>query len=327
MAHTIQYIIETDDDVRLEYIESPYVPYFQPEWIEGVNDFNSIDDADPNNIDTPYLIRVSSSSGYAYYTKTLRLSWNTVNFRILILIDGAEGSNSFVYEGYNSFVKTKRVGSEIYATVQKNKHSESREAIINISYCSDDTINTTLRILQEPCDIQLKILTCEINNGNDTVEYAVASDAFEYEFDTLTDKSDIQKQSLKFTMDVHGITKRFFVKSIREYVDVGEIDETYKYMNGKYYRRQQRYIDGDFVTYYAEAVVIDNIGYQMKNYDKAFHIETPDNVTLILTNYGRVFLENNAFYIVTLANYDDINTTCQIKIKYANNPSNYLSII
>ena len=326
MEHTIGYIIETDNDVRLEYVQAEYAPYYQPEWVQGVNDFSSITDVNPNEVGTPDLVRVTNGSDYTYYYKTLIVPWYTVNFRISVLIDGTEGNNSFVYDGYNSFVKTRRVGSEIYTTVQKNKHAEKREASITISYRSDDSVNTVVRIAQEPCDIKLKILTCEVNNGDNTVEYPVASDTFEYEFDTLTDKSDVQKQSLKFTMDVHGVRNRFFVKSIREYVEVGEIDQTYKYMDGKYYRRQQRYVDGDFVTYYAEAVVIDNMGYQMKNYDKAFHVETPNNNTVIFTNYGRVFLENNAFYLITLANYDDINTTCQIKITYANNPTNYLSI-
>jgi hypothetical protein len=326
MKHTISYIIETDDNVRLQYVEMDYAPYYQPEWIHGINDFNSIDDVDPNEIGTPDIVRIFDGSIYRYYHKTLIVPFSTVNFRVSVLIDGFEGNNSFVYDGYNTFLKTRRVGSEIYTTVQKNKRNEERTAEIRISYSSDDSINTVLRILQEPCNIKLKIISCEANNGVETILYPVASDTFEYEFDTLTSKSDVQKQSLKFTMDVHGITNRFFVKSIREYVEIGEIDETYKYMDGKYYRRQQRYVDGDFVTYYAEATVIDNIGYQMKNYDKALHVDTPDNKTVIFTNYGRVFLENNAFYVITLANYDDINTTCQIKITYANNPTNYLSI-
>ena len=326
MNHTISYIIETNDNVRLQYVEMAYTPYYHPEWVHGINDFNSIGDVDPNEIGTPDIVRISDGSIYRYYHKTLIVPCSTVNFRVSVLIDGLEGNNSFVYDGYNTFLKTRRVGSEIYTTVQKNKRNEERTAEISISYSSDDTTNTVLRILQEPCNIKLKIISCEANNGNDTIVYPVASDTFEYEFDTLTSKSDVQKQSLKFTMDVHGVTNRFFVKSIREYVEVGEIDETYKYMDGKYYRRQQRYVDGDFVTYYAEATVIDNIGYQMKNYDKALYVDTPDNKTVIFTNYGRVFLENNAFYVITLANYDDINTTCQIKITYANNPSNYFSI-
>lgn len=326
MQHTIGYIIETDDNVRLEYVQTSYTPYYQPVWEHGVNEFDDISDVDPNSVDTPYLVRVPNGVDYDYFLKTLRTPWSTTNFRIVVLIDGVEGNNSFVYDGYNSFVKTHRVSSEIYTTVQKNKYKTERDATITLSYRSDDGINTTIRILQEPCDIKLKILTCEINDGASIIEVPVASDSFEYQFDTLTDKSDYNKQSLRFTMDVHGVRNKFFVKCIKEYVEIGEIDQTYKYMNGKYYQRQQRYVDGDFVSYYAEAVVIDNIGYQLKTYDNAFQVETPDNNTVIVSNYGRVYLENNAFYLITLANYDDINTVCEIKITYANNPTNYLTV-
>ena len=324
--HTIGYIIESDDNVRLEYIQASYVPYYQPDWIHGVNDFDSISDVSADSTETPDLVRVVNGDDYNYYFKTLIVPWYETNFRISVLIDGVEGNNSFVYDGYNSFIKRRRVGSEIYTTVERNKKQEERDTTLTISYRSDDGVNRVLRISQEPCDISLKILSCEVNDGATTTTVPVASSTFEYQFDTLTDKTDYNKQTLAFTMDVHGYRKKFYVKSIREYVEVGEIDSTYKYMDGKYYKRNQKYVDGDFVSYYSEATVIDNMAYEMVRYDNAFHIETPDDNTVIINNYGRVYMENNAFYIVTLANYDDISTTCQIKLTYANNPENYLVV-
>ena len=324
MVHTIGYIIETDDDVRLEYSQSSFVPYSQPVWEYGVNEFDNISDVNPNDVDTPDLVRVINGSDYDYYYKTLFVPWGSVSFRVSVLVDGVEGSNSFVYDEYTTFIKTRKVGSEIYVNVQKNKRREKRDGNITISYRSDDSINRVIRIIQAPCDTKLKILSCEVNDGENIVEIPVASDTFEYQFDTLTDKTDFTKQSLKFTMDVRGLRNKFFVKSVREYVEVGEIDETYKYMDGKYYKRMQKYTNGNFVTYYAEATVIDNIAYTYRNYDNAFKVENPSNNTIVFTNFGRIFMENNAFYMITLANYDDINVTCEINLTYANNPTNLM---
>lgn len=317
MKHTLGYIIETDEDVALTYVETAYPPYYQPEWVRDVNEFDSIDDVDPNDVSTPELIRVQNGGGYTYYFKALRVPWNTVSFRISVLIDGVEGNSSFIYDGYETFVRARRVGSEIYTKIQKNKGKTERTSDIVISYRSDDSIQTRVRIIQEACDVSLKILSCEVDEGNTSTEYPVDSNTFEYELKTLTEKTDAVKQSLKITMDVRGIRNRFFVKSIKEYAEVGEIDNTYVYMDGKYYKKKQKYVDGDLVSYYSEAIVIDNMAYQLKTYDNAFHVEMQSNNVVVFSNYGRVFLDNNVFYLITLANYDDINTTCEIKLTYS----------
>lgn len=323
MSHTIGYIIETNhiDDLRLEYLETSNVLYNQPTWIPGVNEFADISLVDPDDVESKDFVRVpDGDGGYTYYYKTLIVGQNTVDFRVSVVIDGDEGNNSFVYENNDSFVSTQRVATEIYVKVAKNKKRETRNSQIVISHRADPSVAVTLYIQQEARDIDIKILTCTV----DGVEFPINSKNFEYQFDTLTDKTDVYEQTLDFTLELKGITNKFYVKSIKEYVQIGEIDSTYKYDNGKYYKRRQKLVKGNFVTYYAEVMVVDNMAYNLKKYDNAFKIVKPADNKLTISNYGRVYFEPDAFYIITLCNYDDINETCTIKLTYANNPINTL---
>ena len=321
VEHKIGYIIESDDDVRIEYVREEYEPYFQPEWVNGVNSFSNTDDVDPNSVDSPDLIRVSEDSGYGYYSKTLILPWKTANFRILVVIDGVEGNNSFVYEGYNTFIKTRRDSSKIYATVKDNRSHSNRSGAIRITHSSDANSSATLKILQDECDIRIGMLSCVVNGGE---EIPISPNLFEYEFDTLTGISDGKKEFIKIKVLATGVTNKFYIKSIKEYVAIGEIDNTYKYIDGKFYKSMLKWSNGNYVTYRAEALVIDNIGYQPKKYDNAFDIKMGTDSTITITNYGRVFMEPNATYIITLANYDDIDVTCEIRLVYKENPLNLL---
>jgi hypothetical protein len=320
MAHTMGYIIETDALVSMQYDKTLFVPATLPTWVPGVNEFASISMVDPYDYTTPDLVRVPVGGDYDYYFKTLHIPWFVTKFIISVTIDGVEGNGSFIYEGFNSFIKMRRVGSEIYCSAKMNKKRDERNAIITITHRSSDADFATVRVVQDPCDIRLNIISCLVDDGTTQTTVSVGSKTFDYVIDTLTDKTDCDKQSLAFTMDVSGVKNKYFVKSIKEYVELGPIDSTYRYMNGKFYRRAQKYVNGNFVTYYAEATVINNIAYELKNYDGAFSIEMLPGNVISFTSYGRVFMENNAIYQITLANYDDINETCEITIRYADNP-------
>lgn len=322
MAHTIGYILETDDNITLEYTQMEFAPYFQPEWEYGVNEFASISDVNPNDFGSPDLVRCPSGTNYLYYLKTLYVPWQTTSFRVSVVIDGVEGNNSFAYDSYIPFVKTKRVGTEIYCTVLKNKKKEERTGNLTINYRSDESVSTTINIVQKPCEIELKLLSCMVNDGSNEREILIGSSSFEYQFDTLTDRTDCDKQSLVFELDIRGWRNKYFIKSVKEYFSVGEIDETYKLKNGKYYHRETKLVNGEVVTYYNEALVIDNIAYKYKNYDNGLSIKIDEDKKLRIANYGRIYMEENALYLITLANSDDINKTCTIKLTYANNPIN-----
>lgn len=316
MEHTLRYIIESDDDIVIRYVQLSYTPEVQPEWVYGVNDFDSIEDVDPENVDSPDIVRIHNDEEYDYYVKTLIVPYETTNFRICVVIDGVEGNGSFICENNSGFVTTKRVGSEIYTTVDINKTRTDRNTTVTINYRSDESINATVTVQQKPCDITLKMTSCEVDDGEEIYDILLNSDKFEYTFKPLTDKYSKKKQKLTFTMDVHGLTRTFYVKNIIKYSEIGEIDNTYKIINGEFYKRRQKLVNGEFVSYYDKAVVINNIGFQLTPYDDAFYVEKNGN-KVSFTNYGRVFMEENAFYVITLANNDDIDVTCKITLHYS----------
>lgn len=317
MRHTIGYIIESDDNVWIDYVHSDSIPYTQPEWVEGVNEFADISQVDPYDYNTPVFVRVGDGNEWDYYFKTLHVPQTLTNFKISVLIDGVEGNTSFVYSGYNSFIQTKRVGSEIYTTVTRNNKKVERSGNIRINYSSDTTCATTVYITQEACEISLNMVGCNVDDNGEESYIPINSKDFTYTFDTLTEKTDGWEQRLTFDMDIQGIHKKYFIKSIKQYVEVGDIDNTYTYIDGKYYQRQQKLVNDGFVTYYAEVPVIGNKAYRIKPYDKGLKTVIGTDKSFTITNYGRMFLEANAFYVVTLANYDDISDTCNITLYYA----------
>lgn len=322
MQHTIGYIINTDNDrIHLEYREMEYAPSVSIEWIDGVNSFSSLDEADPYEYDSAPIIRVVNGENITYYQRTLMLDEGINNFTVSVLIDGVEGKTSFIVEEYVPFLSHKVVGSEVYFSVSANKTQHKRYGTISFMHRANENINDILYIEQEECNISIMLEKCYADNGEYSVEYTINNNEFEYQFDTLTDKTDVNKQTLDFRLLLEGPHRSFFVKTIKQYVQIGEIDETYKYMDGEFYQRRQKLVKDRFVTYYAKVMVIDNMVYDLQSFDNGLKIEKRDN-NLLITNFGRTFLCDDSFYLITICNYDDVKSECTIKITYADNPIN-----
>lgn len=318
--HILSYILETDDNVSLEYVLEEYEPYFQPEWEHGFNEFNDIGDVDPYSVDSPYMVRIDDGNNqYSYYTKTVIVPWKGASVRISVLIDGVEGNPSFRYEGYNGYIKTKKVGSEIYATISSNDDDEYREGNITVTHSSDKNAVTNVKIRQIGCDFNIGFLSCIINNGvNPPFEtLPETSDVFEYTFNKLTAINEPNKQSISLSVMVNGVSNRFFIKNIDEYTCIGEIDDTYTYINGKYYKDMPKWVNGEYVTSRIEVMVVDNMVYYPQKYDNVFEINTNGSDLLTITNYGRVYMPDKVMYIITLSNYDKITNTCQLVLRYS----------
>lgn len=316
--HSIGYIIESDENIRVEYVQEENEPYFQPEWVEGVNAFNDIMDVDPYDAESPEMVRIGQNEPFSYYTKTLICGWTTTKFRICVTVDGMEGNASFRYDGYNTFIRTRRSSSDIYVTLDKNRTEEDRYGVITITHNSEPETVCNIKIKQEKCNLGLSFVSCTIEDGtNDAYEISIRSGSFEYVFEKLTDVQKTIPQSLLFSIIPTGITNRFYVKNISKYAVIGEIDSTYIFSGGKYYKDMPKISNGEYVTKRVEVKVFDNIAYKPAEYDGAFEISIKDNNTLLVRNYGRVYMEDDAIYVITLANYDNIKYTLEIVLRYA----------
>ena len=60
-----------------------------------------------------------------------------------------------------------------------------------------------------------------------------------------------------------------------------------------------------------------NISYTKTKYNGDLKIVN-DRSTIEITNYGRCFLDIDAYYVITLANVDNLNETCTITLRYEN---------
>lgn len=319
MKHTIGYIINAyNDGVRMEYRNIESVPDTGIVWIDGVNSFTSLDDVDVNDYDSPTYIRIDDSGNYTYYRRTLMVDEGVNNFTISVLIDGVEGRTSFIVEEYVMFLTHKVVGSEVFVAVSANKTEIERIGTINIIYSSNDSIKATLFIEQEKCEVGLLLGKCVIDDGHEVTETMVNDTNWEYTFDTLTDQTDIDEQNLTFDVWSIGPHGKYFVKNITQYVQIGTLDDTYRLMDGEWYTRKSKYVEGRFVYYYGKVSVIDGFVYDTQKYDKGLKINAmPDKLSI--TNYGRVFMSKNSYYVVTICNYDNVKKECTITLRYDDN--------
>lgn len=321
MVHSIEYIIKTNSDsAHLEYRQTNYTPSESDVWVEGYNSFSDIGEADPDNLDSPLIVRVVDGGIITYYRRTLMVGEGVNNFTVSVLIDGIEGRTTFIVEEYTMFLNHRVVGSDIYVSVSANRTELERTGTITIKYTPNENIKTVLYIEQEKCEVGMLFGNCIIDRNGESSVDIINSGEFEYTFDTLTDQTDGNMEKLTLDVAAIGPHRKYFVKTIRQYVQIGPLDDTYRLMGGEWYRRKTKYVKGRFVYYYAKVSVIDGQVYDVQKYDKGLKIDAmPDKISI--TNYGRVFMVPNSYYVVTLANYDNVKKECVAILRYSDNAS------
>lgn len=121
-------------------------------------------------------------------------------------------------------------------------------------------------------------------------EYEISVNKSEIVFDTLLDNDDDDKEVCDVTVTTTNGIEDFAIGSVVERVDV----------------------DGDGVG--------DN-DYIIK-YDNGLKLEKIGTDTLRITNYGRVFLEDDVYYTITLYHKNNPKSTAKIVIRYTDSGTN-----
>lgn len=120
--------------------------------------------------------------------------------------------------------------------------------------------------------------------------YGISVNKSEIVFDTLLDKDDVDKEICDVTVTTINGIKDFGIGSIVERVDV----------------------DGDGVG---------DKDYVIK-YDNGLKLTKVGTNKLRITNYGRVFLQDDVYYTITLYHKNNPRSTAQIVIRYTDSGTN-----
>lgn len=120
--------------------------------------------------------------------------------------------------------------------------------------------------------------------------YDISVDKTQIVFDTLLDEDDVDKEVCDVTVTTTNGIEDFGIGSIIEKVDV-ELDGN---------------DDNDYVI----------------KYDNGLKLTKVNKNLLRITNYGRVFLEDNAYYIITLYHKNNPRSTAKIVVRYTDSGTN-----
>lgn len=315
--HTLSYYIETNnDEIRLEYREIQYTPA-SVIWQNGVNAFRYLNQVDPEEVGSPEYVRIGLNE-YAYYKKYLIVPVRETTFSIHVLVDGSEDNTSFNYDVFSDFMTCTTCGSEIIVSTKTNNDLLPKNSSFTIKHNTGNADNLYISVYQDYTHVQLAFESYTAESFGEVATGTIQGLTFEHTFKWLTEKTSPSSEKLTLELLVIGPRNRFFVKSIEKYDSLGELDDTYVYSNGGYFRVKQKYTDGEMVTYHDPVIVGDNgLVYDDVRYENDLDIVVSGN-NLVVTNYGRCFLSEDAFYVITLANSDDVTNVCTLTIRYEN---------
>lgn len=120
--------------------------------------------------------------------------------------------------------------------------------------------------------------------------YGISVNKSQIVFDTLLDEDDVDKEVCDVIVTTTNGIEDFGIGSIVEKVDV-ELDGN---------------DDNDYIIKYDNGLKLTKIGTNL----------------LRITNYGRVFLTDNAYYIITLYHKNNSKSTAKIVVRYTDSGTN-----
>lgn len=311
----LSYSIETNGNngVSVLYYKLDYTPT-SVVW-DTSNTFEENEDLpDPEDADNPEYVRRIENGEYAYYRRAISLPSKSSSFYIYVLMDGAV--SEFSYEAYGSFLNLVMDGDGVFATSRTNVTGEDRNCNISV------TSNINGEILQIPVmqaydPVRLRLMTYEYENMDGDGEGTINDVTFEHTFHWLTKKTSPEKETLSVSVWASGPRNGYVISDISEFAFAGELNDSYVCTNGGYFQNVQSCVGGSLVMD-TEEVVFDTQFqgvFKKRKYDNDLKITRNGN-TIDITNYGRCFLQDDAYYIIELSNVDDLREKATIVIRY-----------
>jgi hypothetical protein len=315
----LSYIVETNGEngVQIAYRLLDYVP--QDVVWDSSNTFpESSELPDAELYESPEYVRRMEEGEYAYYRRVVLMPSKAATLSLFVFSDGTRVE--YAYEAYSSFLTVFRQGDALLVKSRTNLSGDDRNGVISVVSNLDGNA-LAIPVFQDYEPVRIMLLSYSYENmdgdGNGVIEGA----SFEHTFHWLTSKASPEKETLEVEVLSTGPRNGYIIRDVSEYAYVGEMNESYLYSesDGKYYQIVQICEGGDIVMK-SEEVIFDAATqsvYKKVRYNSDLKIVRDGNIVR-LTNYGRCFLQDDAFYVITLSNADDLSETASITIRYEN---------
>ena len=313
----LSYIVETNGEngVRIEYRILDYIPQ-NVVW-DGTNTFADVSDLpDAEESESPEYARVSVNGGYDYYRRMITLPSKSASFSLYVLSDGVRVP--FTCDVFGVFLTVEPDGGSFLVSSKTNVSGFDRQSTISVT---DNLYGATLQIpvLQDYTPIRMALVSYTYENMDSNDNGEINTDEFEHTFHWLTEKTSPSKETLEVEVAVSGPRNGFIIRDISEYAYAGELDENYVVSaNDSGVHELAQVCDNGSLATVSEPVVFDELAqavFKKVKYGNDLKIAR-DGRLVRITNYGRCFLQEDAYYVITLSNVDDLDDICKIKIRY-----------
>lgn len=316
MGH-LSYIVETNGEngVQIAYRLLDYIP--QDVVWDSSNTFPEFSELpDAEIYESPEYVRRMEEGEYTYYRRVILIPSKSTTFSLFALSEGTHVE--YAYEVYSSFLTAFRQGDALLVKSNTNVSGDDRNGVISLVSNLDGDV-LIIPVVQEYEPVRTMLLSYSYENMDGDGNGVIEGTSFEYTFHWLTSKASPEKETLEIEVLSTGPRNGYIIRDVSEYAYAGELDGSYLYSqsDGKYYHITTVCENGNILMADEEAIFDSQTEsvYRKTKYNSDLNITRNGNA-LRITNYGRCFLQNDAYYVITLSNVDDLSETCTIVVRY-----------
>lgn len=326
----LTYIIETNGEngVYIQYHQLDYTPQ-DVVWDYGNTYSEGSVLPDAGLSVSPEYVRRLEDGVYAYYRRVVVMPSKSASFSLYVLRD--EVPVEYIYEDFSSFLMLFRQGNGLLVKSKTNVSGDERNGVISIK-CNIGGETLIVPVVQEYTPIRIRLLSYEYNGFEYEGSGLIDDVIYEHTFHWLTSKMSPDKETLEIEIASFGPRNGYIIRDISEYAYVGGVDDTYVVSGttGKYYQTKQS-CDGGNILMVADEVIFNTSSsgiYKKVDYKNDLNV-IRDGKILKIVNYGRCFLQEDAYYVITLSNVDDLRETATIIVRYEDDSrgSTYIQLV
>lgn len=238
----------------------------------------------------------------------------------IVYVDESPLINSYNIKCEANWIDIERVRNILRIIIKKNNTFDDRVSVIEFTHNMDVGKYINLEIVQKACEYEIEV----------DKDYIL--------FDTLLDKEDSPLSQETITITTKNGVQDFGIAPVVQYAKNFDVDANENELHDKYepgetieegqkywYRDVNRFIleianeqitvpdEGDYFRYSGDYTV---------KYDNGLNIKKLNKTHLQITNYGKVSLYDDTYYIVTVYHVNNPKSNYQIRIDYVNSLEN-----
>jgi len=313
----LSYVVETNGEngVHVFYDALEYTPQ-NIVWDETNTIPPGEDLPDPELADSQDYVRRMENDAYVYYLRSVYMPSKSATFSLYVFYNNAP--IQYTYEVYTSFLTFFKQGDALLIKSSTNLSGNKRNGIITI-ISNLNGEKTFIPVVQDYTPIRLRLVSYEYENSDASSNGTLNDVNYTHTFHWLTEKNAPEKEALEIGVLPSGPRNGYIIREVREFVRYGDLDSSCAFSSetGTYYKSIVSSI-GEKLVIVDEDVVFDvrtEGVYRETKYKADLKIIRDGNMVKI-TNYGRCFLQDDAYYVIILSNVDDLQETATIVIRY-----------